>query len=366
MKKILFILLMLITFNVKALDYVSTLTGSNVINAKTESYIPGRSNTSLFINISNLENIGYLELYVKYDKNLVGLSNCNLFNYAGSGCYITSNKEVYLHYKYSDGYEKYFKKYNFFTVIFMPKDETPVSGTTTVEVYFKDAKDRDGNPISISSSSKVYTFSKGGMYITPPKVEEEKTDEIKEEEKTESIQNKKEESNTEKTNDKIIKNKKNPEQLETSAEKTSDNNFIKSLKIKNYEIDFNKEQLKYELYINNNENNLDIDIELEDKNAKYEIIGSEDLKSNNYKVLINVVAQNNDKRVYEIDIKLKEVLDNDLDVQNQESQKNKLNINKNYIIIGGIIAFLLIITMIIAKIIVSRKDKKMFKSLDDL
>ena len=95
-------------------------------------------------------------------------------------------------------------------------------------------------------------------------------------------------------------------------------------------------------------------------------VGSEDLKSNNYKVLINVVAQNNDKRVYEIDIKLKEVLDNDLDVQNQEDPKNKLNINKNYIIIGGIIAFLLIITIIIAKIIVSRKDKKMFKSLDDL
>lgn len=157
---------MLFPLRGKALTYNSYLTGGNTLYARGESYNENvRLHTSLGINITNLEDIGYFEMYVDYDNNLVGLSNCNLFNYAGSGCYITSDKKIYHIYKYTDGYTEYFNKYNFYTITFMPKDATPSTGNTKVHVMFRNAKDKNGNDITITPSTKDYNFLTFGFKI---------------------------------------------------------------------------------------------------------------------------------------------------------------------------------------------------------
>ena len=39
------------------------------------------TNTTLSIDITNLENIASFNMYIEYDSNLVGINNCNFFNY---------------------------------------------------------------------------------------------------------------------------------------------------------------------------------------------------------------------------------------------------------------------------------------------
>lgn len=169
---LLVIILLLIPTKVLGLTYTSSLSGDNTIFAKSDSEaLNMRARTSMFIDVSNLENISYLELYVSYDNNLVGLSTCNSFNFIGGGCTITSDKKVFHDYR---GVSSYVNQYHFYTVTFMYKDKTPKSGTTTVNVSFKNAKDLDGNSISISPSSKIYNFSES--YMKMPTTTTEKSD----------------------------------------------------------------------------------------------------------------------------------------------------------------------------------------------
>lgn len=81
----------------------------------------------------------------------------------------------------------------------------------------------------------------------------------------------------------------------------SSNNYISSIKIKNYDINFDKNKYDYTLNIKN-EKELDIEVLLEDSKSKYEIVGNKDLKNGS---VIKIIATSEDGNsgTYNINIK---------------------------------------------------------------
>ena len=85
----------------------------------------------------------------------------------------------------------------------------------------------------------------------------------------------------------------------------SSNNYIKELIIDGYDLKFNKRIKNYTLYIKAKDSKLNIKPLLENDNAKYDIIGNKNLKSGSV-IKIIVTAENEEKTVYNINIKAKE------------------------------------------------------------
>jgi hypothetical protein len=155
------VLFLIFPLKISALEYIPRTSGYTTIYSKPESSPIYPYYTDLYIDISNIENIYSLEMIIRYDRNLVGLSNCHLLNYAGSGCQMGGGWEyIYYSYKASDSYSSLFNKYAFYTVTFMPMDTTPLSGSTEVSIEFKNAKDKEQNTISINPAApyKGWTF----------------------------------------------------------------------------------------------------------------------------------------------------------------------------------------------------------------
>lgn len=86
----------------------------------------------------------------------------------------------------------------------------------------------------------------------------------------------------------------------------SDNNYIKSLYIKGYELGFNKRVKNYILSINKDDTKLNIKPVLDDEKASYEILGNSNLKEGSI-IKIIVTASNQEKTTYQISIKIKDV-----------------------------------------------------------
>ena len=135
-------------------------------------------------------------------------------------------------------------------------------------------------------------------------------------------------------------------------EETSNNNYIKNIYIKDHKINFDKDTETYELEIVDTINSLDIDVLLEDEKAEYKIKGANNIKNNNNKILIEVTATNGETRVYTINIKklVTEVV------------KKKIKFIVPGIICGGIVLIIVIILMIRSYLY----DKKLDKALEEM
>lgn len=83
-------------------------------------------------------------------------------------------------------------------------------------------------------------------------------------------------------------------------EKLSSDATIKELNIKNYEISFESGKFLYELKIGD-EKKLDINVILNDENAKYQIIGNENLVNDSV-ISIQVIAEDGSEQAYKIKI----------------------------------------------------------------
>ena len=91
----------------------------------------------------------------------------------------------------------------------------------------------------------------------------------------------------------------------TRREKSEDakldsNNYLKDLSIEGYEIDFDKEQLEYEIK-RNGKSSLNIKAITESKKAEVAIIGNEELKDKD-EIKIVVTAESGDNRTYTITV----------------------------------------------------------------
>ena len=102
----------------------------------------------------------------------------------------------------------------------------------------------------------------------------------------------------------------------------SGDNSIKSLIIKNHDIKFDKNILEYELYVKSNINSLDLNIELNNSNATYEVIGNESFVPGENIVKIIVTAENKNQQTYTIKVnkESKEVIEEEVEETNSTSK----------------------------------------------
>ena len=126
------------------------------------------------------------------------------------------------------------------------------------------------------------------------------------------------------------------------SNKTYDN-YLKSLEIEGYKIDFNKHQSIYKIEVAKEVRELKIEAIPESNNAKVEIVGADNIDENN-KIIINVTAENGEVKKYIINInRIKdEKKDNSFLFEITEDQK-KMGIIFSSIVLGlGIIIFIII------------------------
>lgn len=151
------------------------------------------------------------------------------------------------------------------------------------------------------------------------------------------------------------------------VEKKSSNSFLDSLEIYNYKIPFDKETKEYEISVAKNVNKIDVRASTEDYKATYKITGNDDLKSNDYKVIVEVTAEDGSKSTYSIKVNLKEETTTPtLDEETKEEKKVNVKLDKKVIkLLGGIgVGLILIIIIIIINSI--RKKKAINKMFNDL
>ncbi len=80
----------------------------------------------------------------------------------------------------------------------------------------------------------------------------------------------------------------------------SSNNYLKTLNIKDFEIDFSKSTLEYKLKVKSDVKFLDITAVAEDYRSRVEINGNEEFKEGENVVTIKVTAENGDVREYKL------------------------------------------------------------------
>lgn len=120
----------------------------------------------------------------------------------------------------------------------------------------------------------------------------------------------------------------------------SNDNYIKELVIKDYEIDFDKDTFEYSITVGSDVDSLDLDIILNDDGASYEIIGNEKFKTGKNVVSIVVTSEDGSERTYTINVNKKKASDK------KESDSNS----------SRVVIIILIILIIIGLIYVIFKD----------
>lgn len=145
----------------------------------------------------------------------------------------------------------------------------------------------------------------------------------------------------------------------------SNNNYLKSLEIEGFNIEFSKEEINYNINVNEVINSLKINAIPEDDKSNVEIIGADDLKQNDGNIFINVKAENGDIKKYTISVhRGKDEIEG---VVKKEKQKNNaFKLEKKHIILGSIIVGSIIITVFIIFLINRIRDRKVEKELDSL
>lgn len=353
MKKIfLIIAILLLPLKVSALTFTSSLSGDSTIYSINEDEVLRPSYyTNMGINITNIESIGSFDMVVSYDKDLVGISGCHLFNYIKGGCSINDNRDIVYTYRYSDGYKEYFNNYKFYSVIFMPKKNTPSSGTTKITVSFKNAKDINQNPITINSVSKTFKFDRPGIKMS-------------DKDKVDTAGDTKTKTNNTNSNTKSNNNSN----LVVSDTKTEDKNssdnydneeknvegmvLLEDISVEGYSLNFDKNKSKYKLYIKEDINSLNVKVKPLNDEITYKIIGADNLKENNHKVIVKVLGGDNVQNEYII-----------YAIPSDDKKQKGLSVflnKRNIITAGCVILFIIVIIFLITLI----KNRKMDKNIE--
>lgn len=164
----------------------------------------------------------------------------------------------------------------------------------------------------------------------------------------------------------LIKEEKNIINSNKESNKSS-SAFIKELKIKNYNINFDKNKTNYNITIENDINELDIDVTLENENATYKIIGSDDLKANNNEIAIIVTSEDNNTITYTINVKYNDIIE-------EKSNDKKIDIKylinkyltKDNLTYAAITIGIIIIIILLFILKNKRENKKINKLLGEL
>lgn len=249
--------------------------------------------------------------------------------------------------------------------------------TAIVTFYVKDTNKTNSN-ISIRDGSAVL-FKVGSNYgeedpaiITNPAesthvVNITKTNSVPVTEPKSIVSNVNPNNIVSKAESKVSKSKQNITTNSKSENKTTtkpvskSNNDLKSLKIKNHKINFDKEKLDYKIFVKESENILNIEALPEDDKSTVVITGADDLKKNNYKVLVEVAAQDGTKKTYTINAEQS----NNKNEDKKENKKPSIKLSKNTIKIISVSLGTILITVIVLLIIKHKSNKKLDKMLDE-
>ena len=320
MKKVVIFLITCFSFliSINASVYTCNITG------ESEMYSYDEKRSDFFyivnekININHIEELSTFKLHIAYDNDLYGTYGCSFLNKAFSDCTINKNsKEIYYTYNYSS---KNDLNNDLYTARFISNYKTPSEGESVIKVYFDSAKDKQGNKVSIEECYKTITFKDLEGYFVPSEVKEVNED------------------------------------SEVSS-------YIKTLKIKGYNLDFDSETFEYNLHVKSDVNKLDISLELYDSNASYLIKGASDLNSFGNKVIILVKSSDNDETEYKINVvREKEEIEKTSIKEEVKNIFSKNNIKKYLPIVIGILLIIIIIIFVIKKI----SSKKIDKFLDEI
>lgn len=143
----------------------------------------------------------------------------------------------------------------------------------------------------------------------------------------------------------------------------SNNNYLKSLEIIDYKIEFNKNTKEYTIDLADDVSTLNIKPIVENNTASYKITDNENLQNGSI-VKITVTADNGEIREYKIKIKkIVPVVKNDDEQEEAPVQEENAFFKKGLVFIGiGLgILFIIEFIFIIDSIINNRKIKKMMK-----
>lgn len=161
----------------------------------------------------------------------------------------------------------------------------------------------------------------------------------------------------------VITNSNNNE----NVQKKDSNNYLSSIKIENYKIDFNRDKLEYSIDVKETVNKLNINVVSESKLSIVNIKGADDLKSNNYKITIDVTAENKVKRTYTVNVNTIEQEESELNDSSTDKfidLKFKISDKTKTIIIISIAV--LSVVIIIVSIIFYKKDREIDNKLNKL
>jgi len=249
--------------------------------------------------------------------------------------------------------------------------------TATVTFYVKDTNKTNSN-IGIRDGSAVL-FKVGSSYdeddavvITNPAesthvVNITKTNSVPVTEPKSIVSNVNPNNIVSKAESKVSKAKQNITSNSKSENKTTtklaskSNSDLKNLKIKNHRINFDKEKLDYKVIVKEKENNLEVEAIPEDEKATVTITGADDLKTNDYKVLVEVTAPDGSKKTYIINAEKS----NNKTVTKKENKKQLVKLSKNTIKIISISLVSVLIIIIVLLIIKHKSNKKLNKMLDE-
>ena len=98
----------------------------------------------------------------------------------------------------------------------------------------------------------------------------------------------------------------------------SSNNYLKSLSVEGYEIDFDKSTLEYSIEVENDVEKVSIKATTEDGNASVSGTGEKEVTEGNNKLEVKVTAENGNERTYVINVKVKELDPINVKVDNEE------------------------------------------------
>lgn len=227
------------------------------------------------------------------------------------------------------------------------------SGTKILTMKFKNKSLKKNENTTISLSNIV--ASDGDKDINTKNVS--KTIKLIEKEIEDNSSNNNSNSNTSSNNS---SNKPNSNITnDTQDNPKSGNNYLNSINLSAGEIDFKKDVLTYDVVVDYNTTNINIDAQSEDENALINGIGNYNLIIGNNVIKITVKAEDNTERTYTLNVYREEekVIEDDKPEVNESNDDNEES-NKNIlqIAIGSILLISVIIIVII--IILKNKNKK--------
>lgn len=243
----------------------------------------------------------------------------------------------------------------FVTINFFIKDTTKASSTIKmgdIEVGLLDMQDAN-KKYTLDDLITITSYSGKEQTIN---INHDNNGSVSIEEPTTILEDKKPE-----TDIKALSPKKSTANTNNKKENTDDgkssNNYLKSLQVEDYKIDFDKTKNNYEIEVDELIESLKLKVVLDDSKASYKIIGANDVIKNNNRVIVEVTAENGDKNNYIIQVKI-------VEAKNSSKDKNGVGfkIDSKYLIGGGIILIIGLIILIILHI----KNRRIEKALDRL